>query len=174
MWSVLRLAARNAVVGLLGVVVAMISMGLAIVALDEEHELTLLAWIPFGIATGFGVLFIGAWLYLSYEAAVVGRKIQSLREYIRGGLKLRTDILDKVIDGDAERKQALVGWHDSVVNWIEANEPDYITDFETAAPGILRGFTSSSVGRQASFYVYIIDLKLGALKELISDLRVRR
>ena len=161
-------------VGLLGVAVAMLSIGLATVALDDNNDITVLAYIPFSIAALFLLLFLGAWFYLAKHSSEAGKKIRELREHIRRGLNLRNDILNKVIDGAAEMEQALIGWRDSVADWIEAKEPDYISDFETAAPGIVGGVTALDIGSQASFYVHIIDAELGALRGLLSDLRVRR
>lgn len=174
MWSVLRLAARSAVVGLLGVVVAMISMGLAIVALDDDRELTLLAWIPFGIAAVFGVLFIGAWLYLSYEAAVVGRKIRELRGHIRSGLNLKAQIFDKVIQGGDEAERAWDEWREEVALWIKNEEPTYISDFEIAHPGMELTMTTTGIDHKATRVAHYVDAELGALRELLSDLRARR
>ena len=161
-------------VGLLGVAVAMLSIGLATVALDDNNDITILAYIPFSIAALFFVLFFGAWFYLAKHASDAGNKISEIRKHIRSGLDLRTNILNKVVVGDAKLEQALQGWHDSVAKWIEAEEPDYISDFEAAAPGIMRGLTNLDIGSQASFFVHVIDAKLGALKGLLSDLRVSR
>lgn len=161
-------------VGLLGVAVAMLSIGLSTVALDDNNDITVLAYIPFSVAALFFVLFLGAWFYLAKHASEAGKKIRELREHIRSGLDLRSNILNKVIVEDAEIKQALQEWHDSVANWIEAREPDYISDFEAAPPGILRGVALVGIGSQGRFSVQIIDAKLGALKGLLSDLRVSR
>lgn len=140
-------------------------------ALDDNNDITVLAYIPFSIAALFLVMFLGAWFYLAKHASEVGRKIRELRAHIRSGLNLRSNILNKVIMGDAEMKPGLDGWDDSVADWIEANEPDYISDFEAAAPGIIGGATLLGIGVEASFYVHVMDAKLGALKGLLGDLR---
>ena len=94
--------------------------------------------------------------------------------HVRDGLSLRDDLLNQVIETATEREKALVQWSESVERWIEEEEPDYFSDFKIAVPGIVRGVTSFSIGQQGSFYVHIIDAQLGALRELMADLRTRR
>ena len=161
-------------VGLLGVAVAMLSIGLATVALDDNNDITVLAYIPFSIAAVFGALFIGAWLYLWRHAAVASKRIKAVRDHISNGLGLRTDILNNVIKGGAEAEQAAEEWHKSVVLWIKNEEPDYISDFEIAAPGIMASVSVAGIDRQAGLVVHVVDAKLGALRELLSDLRASR
>ena len=161
-------------VGLLGVAVAMLSIGLAIVALDDNHEVTILAWVPFGIAAVFGALFIGAFLYLWQHATLAAKRIKALRDHISNGLRLRNDILNNVINGRTEAEQAAEEWNAGVARWLANEEPDYISDFETAAPGIMPKLMVIGVGSQASLVVHVLDAKLSALRGLLSDLRMIR
>ena len=161
-------------VGLLGVAVALLSIGLAIIALDDNQEVTILAWIPFGFAAGSGVLFFWTWVYLSRHAAEVGRKIKAVRTHIGEGLRLRSDLLDNKIQNPTEMDKAFAQWDAAAAHWIEEEEPDYISDFKTAAPGIVSGAMSLDIGQRASFIVHLIDAELGALRELLSDLRTSR
>ena len=161
-------------VGLLGVAVALLSMGLALIALDDNQEVTILAWIPFGFAAGSGVLFCWTWVYLSRHAAETGKKIKAVRAHIGEGLRLRSDLLGKKIQNPTEMDKAFAQWDAAAARWIEEEEPDHISDFKTAAPGIVSGPTSLDIGQRASFIVHLIDAELGALRELLSDLRARQ
>ena len=126
------------------------------------------------VAAFFGVLFLERWIYLARYAAETSNKITAVMGHVRDGLSLRDDLLNQVIETATEREKALVQWSESVERWIEEEEPDYFSDFKTAVPGIVVGVTSSNLGRQSSFYVHINDAQLGALRELMADLRTRR
>jgi hypothetical protein len=151
-------------VGLLGVTVAMVSIGLAIVALDDNQEVTILAWIPFAIAAMFGFLFGATWVYLSRHAAAVARKVKAVRDHIGYGLRLRTWILNNGFKDGAQAEQAAEEWHKSVALWLKNEEPDYISDFEIAAPGIMPRMMVFSLDTKSSLVVHVVDAKLGALR----------
>ncbi len=178
MWSVLRRAGGDAMVGLLGVTVAMLSIGLSFVALQDdkdltvlEIEITVLSLIPFSIAGIFLLLFIGTWVHLSGHAARTRKRITGVQGHISSGLKLRNDVLKSIITGD-EIEQSRENWHAGVMLWMKSEEPDYLLDFELAAPGVTFSF-AGGIGTKAHTVVQTIDASLGALRELLSDLRAR-
>ena len=171
--SVLRPSGGDAVVGLIGVFIAMLSIGLAIVALDDDKEITVLAKIPFGVGVIFLLWFILASLYLAIRAATIAKRITGVIGYIRSGIMLRGAVRGGVMT-DEQIQHWIDAWYEVTKTWIESEEPDYLPDFELGGKETTPSFTGGGMSNFAHGAVQLIDGKLGALQGLLSHLRASR
>ena len=173
MLSVLRPSGGDAVAGLIGLSIAMLSIGLAIVALDDDKEITVLAKIPFGIFVIFLLLSIGASLYLAIRAATIAKRISGVIGHIRSGIMLRGAVRGGVVT-DEEIKHRIDAWYEVTKTWIKSEEPDYLPDFELGGEETSPSLSGGGMSNIAHREVQRIDGKLGALQGLLSHLRASR
>jgi hypothetical protein len=121
-----------------------------------------LSFIPFPR----GASILGPWqhVYLAIRAATIKKRITVLRA-IFSGLRLRNGVRGR----EEQIQPWLTAWYSAVATWIENEEPDYLPVFELDWGSCLL-FTSGFASRTVQY----LDAKLGALKELLIDLRARR
>ena len=174
MGNLLRTGGPAAVFGLLGLAVAMLSVGLAIVALEKDQSITPGAWVAFAMAVVFAALFVGASWYLWTAEQAIQHKVREIIAHIRSGLTLRNQmVLGEFVDDDA-MEAALEDWTSTVLAWIEREEPGYATVFSAAAPGVSVGITVSGMSGKASLAIRVQDSRISALHELLRELRISR
>ena len=84
-------------IGLLGVAIALLSIGLTFVALDDSQRITPIALVAFSVAGLFFLVFMIVWIYLWRCQVSIGKKIKCIGRHIRAGIEIRDKIseLDK-------------------------------------------------------------------------------
>ena len=167
MGSLLRSTGGEVVVGLMGIAVAMLSLGLAIVALDEGQSITPGAYVAFSTAGLFALLFFVAWGYLWRCEQTRTRKIREIGGFAREGQAVRNAIMHGPAPDDPVN--AYEQWASAVLSWLEENEPDHLPAFASAAPGATVQYFLGNAAK--SLAINDFDAHLAALVNILRDVR---
>jgi hypothetical protein len=161
----IRDPATESLIGVFGLSLGLLSLGLAMIALQDRQELTTLSAIPLGAAGLAFVGFIALSVFVVYHAHRRDRNIKDLRSIIHEGRKLEQEIRSARKSHESD----VLDWNQKAKDFLSTSLAEYLPDFELQPERMATQF--ADLNQALSNEVTYVRARNRQLLEILQDYR---